>query len=1543
MQSRIRKLIAVLLITVLAAQQGSAVVTATEGAAETTAEKSTEPMTQAPAETQPPATEAPPETQPPATEPPQTEPATQAPTEPPQTEPATQAPTEPPQTEPVTQAPTETEPATQAPTETEPTTQAPTEPETPKQTEKETQAPTEPETPKQTEKETTGRDEDETNTPAPPVPEFPTESESETETEAQTDVKDRQNDGTRVRVSVIEDGLIDVLPYLIAANSVTGVEYAESGEEQLAETAGAMAAGETEMESESETEPESGTEETEAAQEEKIPAEDVLSGADAAYILDMLEPFSLEIANGRATRTVKVINLYVGEDGNIDSQRLKDALAVKLPNVKDELVVVNVIAASADQDLSFSGYDIYTEAAGEGNYKDAGRVLYNFASFEYVNENEIKFVDYEGTVTLSNGDGLEGTWLAPTASVNVASDLAGAVYADKVSVSAGVSLEKVRLAQDAQEETDLKAETQTESGTESSPEEETDAFTEETEPLSEEETEAPETEPEPVSEEDTELPETESESEEDTELLLVDDNEALAADEVSGVSLAVHVLDGTSGNAPVDKDKVSMEIKAAEDITNAAGEVIHRKDAQIARFSSTGTAAGYPVGSHLANNCSYYAEMEANDSQTYLPGARVYFRVDGQGHVLAGTGKTETEVTSLNYYVYQFSGSGTVPGGMLVVEAPSGTTFVVKDKDKEILKDAAGKPLYYLVIPGSGTTGRAAAALPAGTYYLSQLTAAQGYTAAADQEFVIGAAEGRLITVTNAAENARNSNTLHVSAETYYGQTSLTAERELEIYVALFSDEKLTQRITGIQKIVQESGTTASGSAALYVKGTAPCYLAETNEFGVPVTDYEKTVLNTSKEALQSIVFTAENRQAQTVVLHRNYGTAAYPDGLFSYMADISITKNVQDNKKNPQPAAVTDEFYISLFRDAALTHLEEIVPISLENESTKTVTISRKVTKGQVVYHAAETDASGVPTDQIGNGTYAYKSVSYEGTVKGGTNKRGRFDVICGEEPKLTVTNTLSGSVVKIRVVDSAGRYLPGAELVIKNSDRKVLKINGEIILESKSEDIVWTGILPAGNYYLSEAKAPAGYMPATDEPFTAGPGLTTEVSLVNTTAKGSGKVTVGIQVYEGTNQLYAKNEVTRYVALFLDAAHTQKATNVQKVTISGFTGSTTFEHLEEGMPYYVAETDQYGQVRSSNDTRTISYTNGGMVSALASNAQMVASENYAKLPESEGFRYTARFTVEKRVVDSSDQAKAVSGSFYVGFFRQADYKDTPDIVRIDLNNASSAEVSRRVLLSGTSDVTYYIAEVDANGKRVADSADFNYTPTVDKAQITLTKGSDEKIVVTNKDKVSKVTLYLTKRVYEGSTLKTVNATFYAGLFRDAQFTKLYANPIQMNIQNNNSVTLKLSLNLGAASEATIYVAEVDKDGKVVQSGASFGYDTRVVNSTVHFTQQATEIQSIILNTVAGTATDDDWNDIYSSSENDVGGGSGSYSDYISDNGSASSGTASSGSGYDDSGSGSSSVQTADNTPWEAYLVLMIVSGTAILAGDRRRRRIRK
>ena len=235
-----------------------------------------------------------------------------------------------------------------------------------------------------------------------------------------------------------------------------------------------------------------------------------------------------------------------------------------------------------------------------------------------------------------------------------------------------------------------------------------------------------------------------------------------------------------------------------------------------------------------------------------------------------------------------------------------------------------------------------------------------------------------------------------------------------------------------------------------------------------------------------------------------------------------------------------------------------------------------------------------------------------------------------------------------------------------------------------------------------------------------------------------------------------------------------------------------------------------------------------------------------YKNLPA--GYRHTARLTVTKNVVKASGEEVNVTDTFYAGIFRKADYSDTPTIVKLDLKAATSAYTTLRILLPNSGEQTYYFAEVNADGSRVQEDS-FAYEIEIDNPSMKVTSGSSASVTITNREKSSKVTLYLTKKVYQGTAQKAVNETFYAGLFKDKNFTELYTKPVPLKLENKSEVTLKLSLNLGTTSDATIYIAEVDQNGRVIKNERDFGYEIKMVNSNAAFTKQTREIQTILLN----------------------------------------------------------------------------------------------
>ncbi|MCD7765403.1 MAG: prealbumin-like fold domain-containing protein, partial [Lachnospiraceae bacterium] len=662
-----------------------------------------------------------------------------------------------------------------------------------------------------------------------------------------------------------------------------------------------------------------------------------------------------------------------------------------------------------------------------------------------------------------------------------------------------------------------------------------------------------------------------------------------------------------------------------------------------------------------------------------------------------------------------------------------------------------------------------------------------------------------------------------------------------------------------------------------------------------------------------------------------------------SYAVPLTVTLNVLD--RDGTALAGSETFYVDVYADEAKTQKVNVytdstlttaanssapIAIAMDGGSTQTVTFVLEATAEEQTFYIGETDSTGA---EVAGGVsgFAY-NVSYPDTNANAVTVRYGDTAAA-----VTVQNQLIDSTVKISVRDSSdGGLLSGAKLAIKDSSGKIYEVStvGSKTFTSGETEIVWTNALTDGEtYYLTEITAPDGYTPVPDVAFTVVRGCTTEVAIENAaTVSTDYKLTVTKQVYVGDYQVYAydttsgtyqaKGAYTYYFALFSDSARTKKVSNVVSLDVSGFTGTVTFSDLTENGVYYLSETDQYGIVKTSTSSLTIRYTNSGKVTMSDTTRSMVAQNVYTSLPG--GYRYTGTLSLTLNVTDSSGTAEAVTNTFYLGIYRNSDYSDTPTIVKMSLSNASSVTVRRRILLSGENSMTYYIAEVDSSGTRITDSSTFSYVVSVDKPTVTISKGSTQSVTVTNKLKASKVTLYLTKRVYEGTTQKAVSETFYVGLFKDEDLTELYADPIAMTLDNASEKTLKLTLNLGSASGVTIYIAEVDKDGNVITDQRSFGYQIKVVNATAAFTQDNLSIQTVLLNSVYGTTSSDDWDTILNSTSSDLLSDTSSYT--VSDNGSVSGET--------------TSVETGDNTPLFGYVLLMGAAFLVLAMSARRRRR---
>ena len=1398
---------------------------------------------------------------------------TQAPTEA-----QTQAPTEA-QTQAPTEAPTEAQ--TQATTEAQ--TQAPTEAQTQAPTEAQTQAPTEAQTQASTEGQTQAQSQAATET------EKQTEKATEKETEeTETERSDRVNDGKKKRASDLEASLKAALPYLFAAESID-------------------------------------------APEELLEGQNLAKGEEGRAVAGGLTGFSRELANAVSSSDVEIINLYADKNGKLDTAQLDQKYKNHVIDVTKKYYVINVIADRADQPLSFSGYEMTLSGAAVSYTKETqpGDILYNFAALD-----GDTYKDYRGALTLTGK--LQGTFLAPAADVTVGSDLAGAVYAAKIKVGDAVEkLLQITFIKGSEgrteEEAPAEAETSEEGKSEGQTEEETPVKAE----TSEEGKSEGQTEEEtPVKAETSEEGKTEGQTEE----------EAPAKAETSEEGKTEGQTDEKTENETTEEPTSEGETEA-----ETTEEPISESETEL----------------------STEVEEALIDDALYMADAALFSAEDVQE-----TGSALLTVTK----------PGEAEGAMVPVTS---ARFVVKDAATgAVMKDAAGLPLYDISYAG---TELKIENLPVGSYLLSQLSTEDGLQIAKDTPFVIEANSEKKIEIKN--EKTAGVHIVTAYAQAFCNGVQLTAEPEQKTkhYAALFTKASVsggagTEGGAGAAATTGGAGTTdgtattggagaadvtaaaahaadetAAGEAFVRVSpvrelvfdanakdsrkvtfagmAAGTYFLVATDAYGELLQESTYQAADLSGAALPDGITFAEDEAAgmKELVLQYLYAENekehTYPDGDFSYMAKLQLTKKLFAADGSAMKGQAEDVFHVDLYSDAQRTQKVTAVPVTFDmNGKTElTQTLSLKLTAGRAEYYLSETDKNGHTDTLLYTPVYSPSADGKLTVVCGQKDVGAQTDTGVQTGAAAQISNHLNDTVVKLRLTDMDGKLLGGVVMAVKDSSGKLVYNNGKaLVFKSSEKDHVLKNLLQAGQtYYLSQVAAPSGYAPAADVAFTAERGAVTEVVMQCEKAKSTEySVTVNKQVRSGGHTVYAQDDTsgsnaaqgryTFYAALFADAAHTQKVSDVRKITVKGLGGSTTFKNLEKDTVYYVAETTKYGEPLESDGARTIKYADGGKVATTKKSRSTVIQNEYGSLPK--GYRYTARLTITKDVIKASGENAKVTDTFYAGIFRRGDFSDKPTIVKLELKNASSVYASRRFLLPSSGEKTYYIAEVNADGTRV-DPDTFGYSVSVTTPTMKISSGDDASVTITNQERLTKATLYLTKKVYEGTSLKASNETFYAGLFKDAKFTELYTKPIPLNMNGKSELTLKLSLNLGKVADANIYIAEVDQNGKVIKNEEQFGYEIKVVNSTAAFTQEKREVQTILLNSVYGTVSQDDWKQILNSNGNYLGSG-----EVISGNGEI-----------------GEAAQTGDDTPIGLYLGLMgaaLVLILAVIILKRRKRR---
>ena len=239
----------------------------------------------------------------------------------------------------------------------------------------------------------------------------------------------------------------------------------------------------------------------------------------------------------------------------------------------------------------------------------------------------------------------------------------------------------------------------------------------------------------------------------------------------------------------------------------------------------------------------------------------------------------------------------------------------------------------------------------------------------------------------------------------------------------------------------------------------------------------------------------------------------------------------------------------------------------------------------------------------------------------------------------------------------------------------------------------------------------------------------------------------------------------------------------------------------------------------------------------------------------ENISYYYEGEINITKQVLYNGEPFN-VYDVFYAGVFADKectnlvqDVDGNDLILPIVLNGENKGSVTAYVPLGEEgSDATYYVREVDANGKVIDNNIDFAYKVNVSPSSVTVNKDNKGSVTITNSFGDNPIGYYydgeltINKKVIgPRGKAKKVQEIFYAGVYTNKACTKLLKDedgndlivPLVLADESSTSTTVTVPLGENGAS-VTYYVKEVDENGKDVKNSKTFAYKVSMDNSTV-------------------------------------------------------------------------------------------------------------
>ena len=457
-----------------------------------------------------------------------------------------------------------------------------------------------------------------------------------------------------------------------------------------------------------------------------------------------------------------------------------------------------------------------------------------------------------------------------------------------------------------------------------------------------------------------------------------------------------------------------------------------------------------------------------------------------------------------------------------------------------------------------------------------------------------------------------------------------------------------------------------------------------------------------------------------------------------------------------------------------------------------------------------------------------------------------------------LVEDNMTSVSISKVDITSQ--KELAGAHIQILDKD-------GKIVEEWDSTDKAHTikGLKTGETYTLRETVAPNGYYLKADTTFTLKADGSFDTDNTTTTISLN-----GVLLVEDT-QKTVKTQVSKVDAdtyEVLGGAHLQVIDPDGKVVAEWDSDKEayTLTDLKPGVVYTLHETAAPKGYKVAEDT-TFQLNEDGTIDT-ANTTTAISEDTLLVKDEKKESKDVSVSVTKKLVTVDGTVIGAEDATYYVALYSDADCTQrVSDVLALNFKNASASTVTFTGLEKGQtyyvgeceSDGTCYLANICADGTMYMVNFSDGNAVTVDNADGSTTVYFDNQFENIPDGYYKEAELNITKKlVGSDGKAKNSNEIFYAGIFADEGFTQLStdvsANIVPLDLAGGSEATAQVNVALPESGSITLYVTEVDSNGKPVAGAASFKYDVTVDNAQVTLNDDNLSANVVITNTENST-----------------------------------------------------------------------------------------